>query len=83
MTELNRHPTLKGVFEREDPAFKYRAVDADAHIGYQHWHRDIDNKAVEWLQRNQLATPEQFKKFLNDIYQSPDISSRIPGVNIP
>ena len=83
MKALNEHPTLKGVFEREDAAFKYRAKDANAHKGYQQWHRDVDSTTVDWLQNNPNATPEQFKKFLNDMYQQPDISSKIPGVNIP
>jgi len=82
MKALNEHHTLKGVFEREDAAFKYRAKDADAHKGYQQWHRDVDNTTVDWLQNNPNATPEQFKKFLNDLYQQPGVSSKIPGVNI-
>ncbi|WP_242652500.1 RHS repeat-associated core domain-containing protein [Desulfofarcimen acetoxidans] len=82
MKALNEHPTLKGVFKREDAAFKYRAQNADAHKGYQQWHRDVDNETVKWLQDNPAATSGQFKQFLNDLYQQPNISSKIPGVNI-
>lgn len=82
MKALNEHPTLKGVFEREDAAFKNRAKDADAHKGYQQWHRDVDNATVDWLQNNPNATSQQFKDFLNGLYQQPNISSKIPGVNI-
>ncbi|MDF2984707.1 MAG: hypothetical protein K0R50_217 [Eubacterium sp.] len=82
MKALDNHPTLKGKFNREDPIFKYRAADADAHKGYQQWHRDVDNKVVTWLQNNPQATVTQFKNFLNRLYQSQDISKRIPNVNI-
>lgn len=62
---------------------RYRAKDADAHKGYQKWHRDVDNETVKWLTDHPNATPQQFKDFLNDLYQQPDLSSKIPGVNIP
>jgi hypothetical protein len=42
MKALNEHPTLNGVFKREDATFKYRAQNADAHKGYQQWHRNVD-----------------------------------------
>ncbi|MEA4826009.1 MAG: polymorphic toxin-type HINT domain-containing protein, partial [Clostridium sp.] len=82
MKALDDHPTLKGKFNREGPMFKYKAADVDAHKGYQQWHRDVDNTVVDWLQNNPKATEQQFKNFLNKLYQNPDISKRIPNVNI-
>ncbi|ASS74223.1 hypothetical protein CIG75_03970 [Tumebacillus algifaecis] len=82
MRELKNHITLKGVFDREDPAFKYRATDADAHKGYQTWHREYDKRVVRWLQDNPKATPQSFRNFLHALHQEPAIRQRIPGVNL-
>lgn len=56
MKALDDHPTLKGKFNREDPMFKYMAADADAHKGYQQWHRDVDSTVIDCLQNNPKAT---------------------------
>lgn len=82
MNTLNQHPILKGVFERNDAKFLYRAADAEAHKGYQAWHRAVDSEVVEWLERNPNATSGQFKSLLNDIYSRPEIKKLIPGVKI-
>lgn len=82
MKALDSHPTLKGEFNREDPAFKYRAKDAEAHKGYQKWHREYDAKVVEWLENNPKATERQFRNFLHDYYQQPDVKEIIPNVKL-
>lgn len=82
MKALNEHPTLKGIFERNDAKFIYRAADAKAHKGYQTWHRAVDSEVVGWLEINPNASPKQFKNFLNEIYSRPGITELIPGVKI-
>jgi RHS repeat-associated protein len=79
---LSKHPVLKGLFDRDDPAWIFRALDEAAHKGYQKWHRELDDRVVKWLETNPEATREDFVKFINKIYQEPDISKRIPNVKI-
>lgn len=79
---LERHDKLKGVFNREDPRFKYQALDTDSHKGYQRWHRQYDAEVANWIDTRPKATPQQFVKFLNEIHQRPEIKARIPNVNI-
>jgi hypothetical protein len=82
MEELNEHKTLKGIFDREDQRFIYRAFDQEAHKGYQSWHRDYDMKVKDWLLKNEQATEIQFKQFLHGLYQDPELKARIPNVNL-
>ncbi|MCX7747060.1 MAG: polymorphic toxin-type HINT domain-containing protein [Clostridia bacterium] len=82
MRALNNHPTLKGLFDRENPLFKFRAASAEAHKGYQQWHRTVDNDIVEWLTNNADATAQEFKNFINSVYNRLEIKIRIPGVNL-
>ena len=77
---LSKHPTLKGVFNREDPGWIFRALDKAAHKGYEKWHREYDAKVVKWLETNPEATREDFVKYINKLYQEPDLSQRIPNV---
>jgi hypothetical protein len=78
--ELEKHPTLKGKYTARDPRFTTRAVDKEAHKGYQKWHRDFDKEVVEWLGReeNKAATPAQFEAWLRWRYSQPDLKARFP-----
>jgi len=82
MRVLNSHPSLKGLFNRDNPDFIYQALDAAAHKGYQTWHRTYDATVVQWLESNLSATPAQFTKYLNDLYQQPWLKNIIPNVKL-
>jgi hypothetical protein len=84
MRALDKHRTLRGVFKRQDERFQYPAKDLDAHNGYDLWHRDIDKEVVRWIEKekNKEASPQQFIRYLNDLYQDPLHRSRIPNVNL-
>ncbi len=79
---LSRHPNLAGVYSRNDPRFIYQAATKEAHRGYQTWHREVDDIVVKWLEDNPKATPAKFERFLQGLYQRPDVAKRIPGVNL-
>lgn len=82
MRVLNSHPSLKGIYNRENSKFIYNAVDDAAHRGYQTWHRQYDAMVSKWLQSNPSATPAQFNEYLHNLYQQPWLNSRIPNVNL-
>jgi len=78
MKELDKHPTLKGKFSREQ--WKVRAAAPHNHCGYQKWHREIDEKIIKWLKddENRDATPEEFIAFLRSLYSRRDMIVRFP-----
>ncbi|WP_164015351.1 Wall-associated protein precursor [Pyxidicoccus trucidator] len=76
---LNKHGTLKGVYQPRDPRFVSRAVDKAAHNGYQHWHRQVDEEVVNWLFTHRQATPQQFEAFLRSVYSRPEMLARFPN----
>jgi hypothetical protein len=84
MRALDKHRTLRGVFKRDDKRFQYLAKDAEAHKGYDEWHREIDDEVVNWIKdrNNAEATPKEFIRYLHDYYQAPRQSRRIPNVNL-
>jgi hypothetical protein len=75
---LARHRTLRGLYKPRDPRFVTQAKDEEAHCGYQRWHRDIDQEVIAWLDRVRNATPQQFEKFLREIYSRPAMRERFP-----
>lgn len=77
--ELKEHQTLGGLYEPRDERFKAKAKDKASHCGYQKWHREVDTEVVEWLKARKKATPEQFMKFLREIYNRPDMRKRFPN----
>jgi hypothetical protein len=77
--ELERHPTLRGLYKPRDERFKLRAKDKESHCGYQQWHRDVDAEVTKWLDRYQKATPKQFEEFLREIYSRPEMLKRFPN----
>ena len=82
MEALDKHKTLKGVFNRNNPNLIHKAADQAAHRGYQTWHRQYDDIVVQWLDRNPLATPGEFTNFLNGLHKQPWLNSRIPNVSL-
>jgi predicted hydrocarbon binding protein len=75
---LKDHETLGGHYEARDPRFVTRAVDEQAHCGYQEWHRKVDKEVIEWLNDRRRLTPERFEAFLRQIYRRPEMLKRFP-----
>lgn len=82
MEAINNHKNLSGKFFRNDPDFIYRAANAEAHRGYQEWHREYDKRVERWLNENPRATVDQFRSYLNNLHQEEWLRSRIPNVVI-
>lgn len=76
--ELERHRTLRGLYKPRDPRFVAQAKDEEAHCGYQRWHRDVDEEVIAWLESRENATPQQFEKFLREIYNRAAMRERFP-----
>jgi len=76
---LEKHRTLRGLYEPRDERFKARAKDKDSHCGYQKWHRDVDDEVIAWLEENAAATPEQFMRKLREIYNRKEMLERFPN----
>lgn len=76
--QLEQHETLRGLYKPRDKRFVAKAKDKESHCGYQEWHRDVDKEVVEWLKREAKATPEQFMKFLRQIYNRAKMRERFP-----
>ncbi|XXF77947.1 Wall-associated protein precursor [Myxococcaceae bacterium GXIMD 01537] len=76
--ELERHATLRGLYKPRDSRFVTQARDEEAHCGYQQWHRDVDQEVIRWLRERRDATPEQFVRFLREIYGRPAMKARFP-----
>jgi hypothetical protein len=74
---------LRGIFHREHPRFKALAANLRSHNGYQGWHKNLDDRAVEWLEARPNATPEQSLRMMQREYQRPDIRYRFPGYIVP
>jgi hypothetical protein len=77
--QLEQHETLRGLYKARDERFKTRAKDEQSHCGYQDWHRKVDKEVIEWLLTERRATPEQFMKFLREIYKREDMLKRFPN----
>jgi len=77
MQALEAHPTLHGLFDRND--LVVQALDEASHRGYQAWHRAYDREVVKWLAENTQATREEFLKFLREIYARPEMRQRFPN----
>ncbi|MEX0275694.1 MAG: RHS repeat domain-containing protein [Flavobacteriaceae bacterium] len=81
---LDNHPILNGAFDysRTNKKYIYRALNQDAHRGYQTWHRLYDATVVKWLQTNPRATEKIFNEYLHNLHQQPWLKERIPNVNL-
>jgi RHS repeat-associated protein len=76
---LDRHPNLKGKFKRNDKGLTTEGKQK----GYERWHRDLDDEAADWLDRNPQATEEEFIEWLQERYNKPDLKERFPKTEIP
>ncbi len=76
--KLKEHETLADLYEPRDERYVAKAKDKDAHCGYQKWHREVDKEVIRWLELRKKATPEQFMKFLREIYNRPEMRERFP-----
>ena len=76
---LEDHITLRGLYKPRDERFKTRAKDEESHCGYQKWHREVDEVVIKWLETERRATPEQFMKFLREIYNRKEMLERFPN----
>jgi uncharacterized Zn finger protein len=77
--QLEKHPTLTGIYKPRDPRFISRAKDEKAHCGYQDWHRKVDDEVIRWLIEHEKATARQFEDFLRSIYSRPEMRQRFPN----
>jgi len=77
---LQDHDTLKNVYKQRDSRFVTQALDKSAHKGYETWHRNMETKVIEWLDKNDLATPAQFEAYLRHLYKTDkELSWRFPN----
>jgi hypothetical protein len=77
---LVNHKTLAGLFHREAPQLKVRALDKASHWGYDAWHRAYSDGLVKWLENNPFASRSEFINELNRIYSLPDMIRRFGEV---
>jgi hypothetical protein len=75
---LARHEVLRGLYKPRDKRFMAKAKDEKSHCGYQEWHREVDKEVIAWLANKRKATPEEFMKFLREIYNRPKMRERFP-----
>lgn len=73
MMALENHP-LKGLFSRA--ASVIQALTEEAHLGYQQWHRYIDNDMTDWLLKHPNASPYEFWNKLYSLYNTKDMIRR-------
>lgn len=76
---LENHKNLKGKFKLRDPRFTARAVDKEAHNGYQDWHRDLDKEVVNKINNNPNFDVKSFTAWLYKRYSQSDLARRFPG----
>lgn len=76
--ELERHKNLKGRYQVRDKRFEVTAATAEAHRGYQAWHRDLDSEVVAWIRNNREVSQLEFESWLRKRYAKPDLIERFP-----
>jgi hypothetical protein len=69
-TALERHPLLKGLYKYRDDRFVTQALNKEAHMGYQKWHRDMETQVVNWIKSDRTITPAQFEAWLRNLYKT-------------
>jgi hypothetical protein len=77
--ELEKHDFLMGVYRYQDRRFETRAIDSDAHRGYQKWHRDLDDEIAQHVRQNPFMSKEEFESYLRNRYAQPDLLMRFPN----
>jgi len=77
---LEGHPNLRGHYQARDPRFTTRALNEEAHRGYQRWHRQLDEEVADWIENAPIdTTPQQFEDWLRRRYSQPDLQWRFPN----
>ena len=76
---LEDRPSLKGLYKYRDPRFVARAVDEEAHCGYQHWHIELDKEIAKWIREQERIGPEKFEAYLREVYKRPELQVRFPN----
>ncbi|MEX0313724.1 MAG: RHS repeat-associated core domain-containing protein [Allomuricauda sp.] len=81
---IDNHPNLKGSFDysRTNRRYIYPALDAEAHRGYQKWHRDYDDIVVRWINDTPAADVKMLEEYIHKLHQQSWLKSRIPNVNL-
>lgn len=75
---LETHSSLGRIFKYRDSRFTTRAIDRSSHMGYQSWHRNLDQEVTNWLERNPEATKSEFVSYLRRRYDQSDLRQRFP-----
>ena len=76
---LDKHPKLKGQYKPRDPRFVTQAKDIDSHLGYQKWHRQLDDEILNWLEAHPDADSAAFEGYFRWRYSQPDLKSIFPN----
>ena len=75
---LEDHRVLSGIYNLRDSRFVTKAVDLSSHIGYQKWHRVLDQEVANWILSHPGATKTTFERYLRSRYLQPDLLKRFP-----
>jgi hypothetical protein len=76
---LEQHLILKGKYKHRDPRLVAKAVNKEAHCGYEGWHRAFDKEIADWILSNQASTEKMFEQYLRNRYAKPDLKARFPN----
>jgi RHS repeat-associated protein len=79
LAAMKSHKALSAGADAMRARLKKQAVDLAAHNGYQKWHRDLDDEIVSWIRNHENATEDEFLRYLDGVYNRPEIKSRFPG----
>lgn len=69
------NPNLKGQVTRNGCG-TVRANTLADHLGYQDWHRRLDETIIDWLENNPTGTLDKFTAFMNEQYANKEIYRR-------
>lgn len=72
---------IDGLALRNRPDLQYLSAPGQ-HFGYEAWHRAVDGQVLDFVRRTPGLDESSLLKFIHDLYQRPDLASRIPGVNL-
>jgi hypothetical protein len=75
---LQEHDVLAGVYKHRDPRFETRAINLDAHNGWEKWHRNLDKEVAAYVRDNSRMTPSEFENYLHKRYRKRDLRWRFP-----
>ncbi|MDR2171940.1 MAG: hypothetical protein LBP59_17485 [Planctomycetaceae bacterium] len=76
--ELDKNESISSNFKNNYRNFITKAIDRQSHSGYQYWHRELDDKIVDWLKKKPDLTEKEFIEFLKKLYKNPNITNHFP-----